>query len=162
MDGVAEGIENRRNFPIDACFVPPDVAHGERYEFRKSAGAVYAYPLSVGAEVTPAGQAIAAAAAHDVAFSTDDFAWMKIVHIRTNFNDLADKLMADCHRHGNGSARPFVPFVNMQVGTADAGVRDADEDVVDADGGFRNVEQSETGRGVRFDKSFHTSYSKTA
>jgi len=36
-------------------------------------------------------------------------------------------------------ARPFIPFINVEIGEADAGVSDANEDVADTDEGFGNV-----------------------
>ncbi len=63
--------------------------------------------------------------------------------------------MANRHGYGDGGACPLVPFVDVEIGAADAGVSDADEDVVNADGRLRDVEEGEAGRAVGFDESFH-------
>ncbi len=105
--------------------------------------------------MTPARQAIAAAATDDVPFAADDFARVKIIYVRSYFNNLADEFVANGHGHGDGGARPFVPFINVEIGATDAGVSDADEDIVDADGRLGDVEEGETGGTERLDESFH-------
>ena len=78
-------------------------------------------PLRVLAQVPAAGQAIAAAAADDVSLAADDLAGVKILDVRADLDDFADELMADDHRHRDGLLRPGVPFVDVQIGAADAG-----------------------------------------
>src|SRR5579862_2695381 len=78
------------------------------------------------------GETIAAAAADDVAFAADDVAGMEIGDVGADLHDLADEFVADGHGYGNGFLGPIVPFVNVDVGTADAGAFDADQDVVNA------------------------------
>jgi len=155
MHGIAERIENSGDFPIDGWFVAPDVTHRQSDIFGKGTGAIHADALGMRTEVTPARQAIAAASTHDVPFAADDFVGVKIVYVGTNFDNLADEFVADGHRHRNGGARPFIPFVDVEIGATDASVGDADEDVVDTDGRFGNVEEGKAGRAVGFDESFH-------
>ena len=66
--------------------------------------------------------------------------------------------MPDGHGNRNGGARPFVPFIDMQVCAADTGMRYANQDVVNTDGGFGDIHERESRRAVRFYKSFHFSY----
>ena len=80
-----------------------------------------------------AGEAVAAAAADDVTFPADDIAGEEIGDVGPDFDDAADKLVADGHGDGNGLLRPVVPLVDVDIGAADAGAQDADQDVVDAD-----------------------------
>ena len=47
------------------------------------------------------------------------------------------------------------PFSSGQVGSADAGLVDADEDVVDSDDRLRDVGQPEAGFTFAFDEGFH-------
>jgi hypothetical protein len=79
------------------------------------------------------GEAVAAAAADDVAFAADDLAGEEVVDVGADLDDFADELMPHGHRHGDGLLGPGIPFVDVQVGAADAGLADLDEDVVDAD-----------------------------
>ena len=48
-----------------------------------------------------ASHAVAAVATDDVTFAADDVARGKVVHVGTNFDNLADELMAHDHRHGD-------------------------------------------------------------
>ncbi len=107
------------------------------------------------AEVPPAGEAIAASPAHDVAFAADDFARLKIGNVRADGDDFADKFVADDHRHGDRLLRPRVPVVNVQVSPTDAGAIDADEHVVDARLRLGRVFEPEARLGVALDESFH-------
>ena len=107
--------------------------------FGERARPVDADALGVRAEVPPAGQAVAAAAADDVALAADDLAGMKVRDVRADLDDLADELVADHHRHGNRLLRPGVPVVDVHVGAADAGPQHANQHVVDARFGHRHL-----------------------
>src|SRR3569833_1719895 len=100
-------------------------------------------------------EAVAAASADDVALATDDVAGEEVVDVGADGDDFADELMADGHWHGDGFLRPLIPVVNVDVGAADAGVLDADEDVVDAHGGLGNVFGPEAALRFRFDQRLH-------
>ncbi len=65
------------------------------------AGPIDADALGVLAQMPPAGEAVAAAAADDVALAADDVAGVKVVDVRADLDDLADELVADDHRHGD-------------------------------------------------------------
>ena len=111
--------------------VDPDVGLRERKKFGEGAGAVDADALGVGAEVAPAGEAVAAVAADDVALAGDDVAFAEVVDVGSGADDPADELVADDHRDGDGLLRPGVPVVNVHVGAADAGAQHLDEAIVD-------------------------------
>ena len=83
----------------------------------------------------------------------------KIRDVGADFDNLADKLMADDHRHRNRFLRPGVPVVDMHVGAADSGAIDLDQHIVDADFRFRDVFQPQPAGGFAFDKCFHESHS---
>src|SRR5438105_3236032 len=110
----------------------PDISHRDRNIFGESAGAVDADALRVLAEVPASGQAIAASAAHDVTLGADHFTREEILYIGADLSDLADKLVPDDHRRGDGALGPIVPFVNVQVGAANPGAVHMNEDVVDS------------------------------
>ena len=48
----------------------------------------------------------------------------KVARRWSRLDDLADELMADDHRHGDGLLRPGVPVVDVQIGAANAGAID--------------------------------------
>src|SRR5262245_8426983 len=72
MDRVAKRIENGLHIARDVAVVHPDIGHWQREIFREGAGAIDADALRVLAEMTPAGKAVSAAAAHDVAFAANN------------------------------------------------------------------------------------------
>ena len=122
-----------------------------------SARAVYAHPHGVGAQMAPAGEAVAAAAADYVAFPADHVAREEIDDIGAHRFNPADELVADRHGHGNGLLRPLVPLVDVDIGAADAGLQYANQDVVDADLGRGNVFQPQAWLALTFDQSLHHS-----
>ena len=121
VDGVAERIEDRGDVEIDAVGVVPDIGIGNGDIFGEGAGAVDADAAGVRAQVPPAGHAVAAAAADDVALAARRSSpGVIVVDVLADLDDLADEFVADHHRHGNRLLRPLVPFVDVQVGAADA------------------------------------------
>ena len=54
-------------------------------------------------------------------------------HLAADLDDLADKFVADDHRHRNGLLRPLVPVPDVDVGAADRRLADPDQHVVGAD-----------------------------
>src|SRR5262249_29253674 len=71
--------------------------------------------------------------------AADQVAGAEVIDVGADLDDLADELVADDHGHGDGPAGPVVPLVDVDVGAADAGALDADQDVVDADSRPRHV-----------------------
>ena len=124
---------------------------GSDNKFGERAGPVDAHALRVRAQMAPAGQAIAAAAANHVAFAADNVAGIKVVDVGADRNDLADKFMADGHGNRDGLLRPLVPLVDMNVGAADAGIVDAHQHIVDADDRFGNIFQPQSTLGPALD-----------
>src|SRR5436309_119925 len=100
-------------------------------------------------------QTISATATDDVPFAGDDLADVEVRHIGADLDDGANEFMADDERDGNGLLGPGVPLVDVQVGAADAGAQDLDEDVVDADGGERDVVEPNADFTFGFDQGFH-------
>src|SRR5213075_854391 len=100
--------------------VDPHVGHRQGEVLGESSRAIDADALRERAKMSPAGEAIATPPAHDVPLAAHDLAGEKIGDVRTDLDDLADELVADDHRHGNGLGRPRVPLVDVDVGAADA------------------------------------------
>src|SRR5207245_9767438 len=88
------------------------------------------------AQVTPPGTAIAAEAAGDLPFSRDAVADVEAAHFLTHLDDLTDVFVTDLHRHRNRLRRPIIPFPNVDIGAADRGLANADQDTVMAHFGF--------------------------
>jgi hypothetical protein len=141
VHGVAEGIEDGRHFLVDLGIVAPDVGHGQGDVLGKTARPVHAHALRLRAQVPSACKAVAAAPADHVALAADNVAGVEVVYVGANSGNLADEFMANYHGHRDGALGPFVPLEDMHVSSADAGVADAHQHVIDADGRFRNVLQ---------------------
>src|SRR3954464_2711167 len=99
----------------------------------------------------PAGEAIAAVAAHDVPFAADDFAGIEILHVVADGHDFPDKFVAHHHRYRNRLLGPGVPVVNVHVGAADARAQDFYEAIVVAAFGHRHFFEPEADFAVLFD-----------
>ena len=112
------------------------------------------------AQMPPAGHAVAAMPAHHVPLATDNFAHGKISHVTAHLDDFADKLMPHHQRHRHGFARPIVPFVDVQIGAADAGATHLDEDVIGRHPGLRNVLEPKSFSGLFFNECLHLSCKK--
>jgi hypothetical protein len=86
--------------------------------------------------VTPPGEAIPAMPARNVTLADDEIAAREPFHVITDTIDNSNKFVADGHRYWNRFLRPGVPVINVHIGPADGGLKDADEHVIAAD--FRN------------------------
>ena len=139
MHGIAEGIKDRRHIEVDAGLLMPDVGLRQCQIFGKSPRPIDAHAGGAFAEVTTPCQAVAAPSADDMSFARDGLPGEEVVDIRADGHDLADKLVADHHRHGNRLLGPGVPVVDVEVGAADAGAVDSDQDIVDADFWDRHI-----------------------
>jgi hypothetical protein len=93
----------------------------------------------------PSRQAVSALSANDVAFAADDVAGCKSADVRPDLNDFTDKFMADDQADRYGLPRPFIPFVDMKVRSADPRSLDADQDVIDTNRRPRNFLKAKAG-----------------
>ncbi len=155
MNRISERIEDRGDFPRDGARVLPHIHHGQNHVFGERPGAVHSHALSVCAQVTPSGKAIAATSAYHMPFSTDEIAGMKIRNIRSDFDNLSAKFMPDDQRHMNGGSRPVVPVVDVQVGAAYSRREDANLDVVDSGLRLGNIFEPQTLRVAALNEGFH-------
>src|SRR5690348_1755823 len=105
--------------------------------------------------MTAPGAAVTTEATRDVTFTGHTIADGEAAHLLTHLDDLTDIFVADVHRHWNRLLRPFIPLPDMDVGAADRGLADADEDIVMADFGPLHARQSEAGRAFELGEGFH-------
>ena len=59
-------------------------------------------------------------AANHGSFAADNFTYAEILHLAAYLNDLPDKLMSHHQRNRDGVTRPIIPFIDMEIGAADA------------------------------------------
>ncbi len=90
-----------------------------------------------------------------MAFAADNLAGMEVGNVGTDSHDLSHELVPHHHWHGNGLSCPIVPFVDVQVGAANAGAIDPDQHVVDTDVGLRHLFQPQSRLRLAFDKCLH-------
>src|SRR4051812_36381709 len=109
----------------------PDIRHWHGNEFRKGPWAIYADSLRVFAQMPPPGQTIPASTANDMPFGAHNVAAMKIDYVRPDLDDFADELMPHHHGHRNRLLRPGIPFINMQICSANPGAIHANQHIVD-------------------------------
>jgi hypothetical protein len=114
--------------------------------------------LRISAEMSAARQAIAATSADDVPFAADQFSGMEVVDVRTDLDNLANKLMPNNKWHGNCRLRPLIPVVNVDVGAANSREQHSNFDVIDPDLRFGNIFQPQSRFLAAFDKSFHNAH----
>ena len=124
--------------------------------FGEGAGHVDADAARLRIEVEFARARGAALHADDVALAGDALADLEIAHVAADLDDLAGIFMADDHRHRNRLLRPGIPFVDVDIGAANAGLAHLDQHVVLADGRHGlALGQPQAGLGLQFDESFH-------
>ena len=132
VGGVAEWIEAGKDVGRNGRVAVPDVGDRDAEIFREGAGAVDAHSARVRAEMPAACQAVAAAAAHQVALAGDQVSYFEIMDVAADRSYAAHELMADVHGHGDGLPRPFVPVVDVDIRAADGCFVNLDEHVIDA------------------------------
>src|SRR5690606_2204687 len=110
----------------------PQVAGRHDDVLGEGAIAVDADADRVRAEVLATGTTVAALAADDVAFGRDALADVVAGRARTQLHHAAHEFMADGQALRDGALRPLVPQVDVQVGAADRGLLEADQDLVGA------------------------------
>ena len=153
--GVAEGVEEGRQFAGDGVRDWPEVGCRYDHVLGEGAVAVDADALGVRTQMLLAGAAVAAHAADHVAFGRDPLAFAVAGYTNTDLGDPADKFVADHQWRADRALRPLVPEVNMQVGTADRGLLQADQHFAGAWRGDRHLAQFDSGSGGRLDQRAH-------
>src|SRR6185437_4823350 len=123
--------------------------------FGEAAVAVDADDLRVRTDVGVAGATEEAASVDDVPFGGHTIALVYVGHEAADLHDIAGELVADDDRWFDAALRPGVPAVDVDVGAADTGAPDANQDFVVSDRRLRNVFQHEPAACRCFDQRFH-------
>ena len=133
MHRIAQRIENRADLVIDLGRKVDGIEGRDLQVFREGAGHIDAHAPGLGIEMEMAGPGHAALHADEMALARHPVARLHGPHMAADLHHLAGKFMAHDHGHGNGLLRPGIPFPDMKVGPANAGLRHLDEDVVGTD-----------------------------
>src|SRR4029077_3155320 len=99
--------------------------------------------------------AVPAPPADDVALAANEVAHLEVAYVRAEGHDLAGGLVGDHHGHRDRLLPPRVPAVDVEVGAADPGLVNADQDVVDAGLGRRHVLEPEALLPLRLHQRLH-------
>jgi hypothetical protein len=78
-------------------------------------------------------------AAGNVAFTGNAVADFKTFHFLADANHFANVLVPDHHRYRDRFLRPFIPVIDMHIGTANSGFANFNQQVVMADFRSRNI-----------------------
>jgi len=102
--------------------------------------------------MTAAGQAIAAVAANQMPFTGYDVSRFEIVDIAADFIHRTDKLMPHMHGNLNRFLSPVIPVINVNIGAANGGFVNFNQNIVDADVRDRHIFQPDTRLRFGFDR----------
>ena len=119
----------------------PNVGHRNGDVLGEGTVSTHTQADAVGAEVTAARAAMAAAAADDVALGAHQVADLEVGDVGADGRNLAHELVTDDQRRDDIPSGPGVPALDVEVRPADAGLVHTDEHVVDPDLGLRHVAQ---------------------
>src|SRR6185295_11192954 len=90
-----------------------------------------------------------------MALARNALADLEVLHIGADRGDLAGIFMPGDHRHWNGLPGPVVPFVDVDVGAADAGLVDLHQHILRSDFGDRPLFHPDARLGLGFDEGSH-------
>jgi hypothetical protein len=123
--------------------------------FGERAIAIDADADGFGAQVALAGTAVAAMATDDMAFGRDPVAHFVAGDALAELRDPPNEFVPDNQAGPDGPLRPFVPVVDVQVGAADGGFFQPDQDLVGAGFGHGDLFHPDAGRGIAFYQGLH-------
>src|SRR5579871_6035928 len=105
--------------------------------------------------MAPSGEAVPAPAANYVPLAAHNVAWKEVVDVRPDLYDFSHKFVPDRHRHMNGLLCPLVPLIDMNVGSADTRIAHADQHIIDANRGCRNILKPESALRLALHQCLH-------
>src|SRR5579862_8731481 len=160
VDGVTERIENRSVVEGDGGIELPDIRLRNDDIFGEGSVGVDADNFHVLADVGLAGSALQALAAGHVHFRGHEVAFLDAGDLVAEGGDLATEFVPGNERRVDPVLRPAVPVVDVQIGTANGGNLNLDEDFVTTEGGDLHLTNIRTGRGLGLDHRQHCSFAR--
>ena len=148
--GVAKGIHDGSKVVRYLRAQLHYVGLGDRHVLGKSTVAGDTHGEGVLADVPHATTAVAAVTADDMPLGSNTVADLDITYAGTYLSHYAYELMSLYIRRFAVRLRPFVPLVHVEVGAADSGFGDLDEDIVQSDFGHRDVFHPDAVFGISF------------
>ena len=155
-DGVPERLleagDLRRKL---RAVVLPDDGRRNGDEVGEPAVAVDAEDLRPLAHVRPAGPAVEAGSAGDVALGGHVVALRDVAHLAARRDDRPAELVPERQRRVHALGRPLVPAVDVEIRAADARRLDPDEHLVRLRCGDRDLVEDESGLGLALANGSH-------
>ena len=155
VDRVTEVLQHARDLGRHVGRVDPQVASRHGNVLGPAAVAVDADDLRVLADVSVAGAALRAFAADDMALGGNKIALAYLRHVASHGHDMAAQLVTHHQGRVDALARPFIPFVDVQIGAADGRSAHFDQCVLWPERRNRNLAQDHAWRLFRFHDGLH-------
>jgi hypothetical protein len=155
MNRIAERIEDRGYFVGDLGWKAPQIAGGKRHVFRKRSVTTAANANCVMTQVPLTSATITTKSARDMAFAGHSVTDLITVNALPDRDDLASEFVTQNARRTNIALRPIIPFVDMQIGTADSGFGDAYQNFIGSGLWQWHLLEPQTRFRSRFDESTH-------
>jgi hypothetical protein len=155
MERVPHGIVNTADFVRHVVVQVPHVCGGHRNVLGETAVTVDTNDFGVRTDMRVTRSAEQASAIDNMTFGRHTVAFFDIGHQAANLHDVAGKFMADYEWRTAPPFGPIIPVVNVDVGTADAGASDTNQNFVVTNFWDWNIPQGESWACGCLYKRFH-------
>jgi len=129
MDGVAEWLLQGGDLRAQPGGVPPAVLRGQQHVAGKGPIAIDTEHPRVFTEVVEATPALAAGVVDDMGLSGHEGPGREVFDVRPGGHDAPRHLVTEYPRRKDVALGPFIPVEDVDVGAADGGSGDLDQDV---------------------------------
>jgi hypothetical protein len=113
------------------------------------------YALCVRTEMAPARKTVPASAANDMPLAARQVAHLKIRDVRSDRDNLAHEFVPDDERNRNRGSGPQVPFIDMEIRSANTRIERANLHVIDAGLGLLHLFHPHAASIPTFHQGFH-------
>ena len=156
VHSIAERIEDGTDLIGDVVGQFDDVEGRGHDEFGEGALAVYADALGRGIQMEVTGAGGLGVKVDDMPLGRDALADLQAtINVLANGDDLTGELVAGDHRHRDVLLAPVVPVPDVDVGAADGGALDPDQNILVARDRDRGIDQLKADAGPGLGQSLH-------
>jgi hypothetical protein len=155
VNGVSQRIEDGAVVLGNAGVELDDVGGRNFDELGEGAVLIDADDFEILADVSFADATLQTVASIDVHFSADEIAGFDGGDFIADVFDDATEFVAEGYGGLDAALGPAIPTIDMEVGAADGGGADANQDVGGADGGDGDGFEGKTPRRLHLAQSFH-------
>ena len=133
MSSITKRVHNSGHIVGDSIIQFNDVRLRDTEVFCKGTISVYANTDTVFADMFFTATAVTAMTASDMSLTGNSITYFNILYTCPHFGNDTNVLVTDCHRCFDSFLAPFIPFIDVEVGTANSGFFNFNEDVVNTD-----------------------------